>query len=424
MATIADLLSACLRAQGATRTFGDRSVPGLAHVPVADPELARLLADADGRIGAGAGAALSGRSLRVSSRPGATVDEVVVDAVADLPTVLAQWQLGGVFGCLDLQLSLDLEAPVPSGLEPLVIDRPPGAPARLAPDLADLGVLVLVGPGVVRAGQVASLGAMASRGGFGVVNTWGAKGVFAWDSPHHFGTAGLQARDFDLAGFGEAGLVIASGVDVDEAPPERWAGAQVLEVDPRDLEALTFGWTEAAEVPPVPPLYRELREALGPLYASTAVPISPARAAAGLAAVRPTGGLVAADPGPVGLWVARTFPTTEPGSVVVPARAVAGFATAAALVAGLDGRPAIAVTAGPLDEVSARVLDLARSLEVPVAVEVWGDEGDAADADAQLDRTRVALASGGVVVEHYPVDLDATRVLVDVAGPVVAWGGL
>ena len=37
-----------------------------------------------------------------------------------------------------------------------------------------------------------------------VVNTWGAKGVLRWDDPHHAGTAGLQADDFDLAGLADS----------------------------------------------------------------------------------------------------------------------------------------------------------------------------------------------------------------------------
>ena len=38
--------------------------------------------------------------------------------------------------------------------------------------------------------------------GVPVINTWGAKGVFRWDSELHGGTAGLQARDFELARVG------------------------------------------------------------------------------------------------------------------------------------------------------------------------------------------------------------------------------
>lgn len=421
MPSVADLLATCLRAQGARRLFGDVPLAGLPHIPVADAATARLLADVDGRVGPGAGAALIGSHLRVSSLVGAPSDVVTIEDPAEMPTAIAQWAMTDLYGAVDLDLRFDLSAPAPDGLEPLSLDRRPGRTVTLAPDLASLGVLVLAGPGVVRAGRVPDLQRMAARGGFGVVNTWGAKGVFPWDDPHHFGTAGLQARDFELAGLLDAGVIVAVGVDPAEAPADRWAGAQVLEVDPDQLEALTLAWEAPADVPPPPRLYAELSEAIGPMYRSTSVPLSPARAAAGLAAVRPEGGLVAADPGPAGLWVARAFPTTEPGSVVVPATFARGVAAAAALVAALDERPAIAVTAAPLTDETEAVLDLARSLGVPLVLEVWGD-GDAADSDAQLDRTTAALASGEVVVEHYPVDFTATRVLVEVAGEVVAWG--
>ncbi|HJR26258.1 MAG TPA: hypothetical protein VJ804_12355, partial [Acidimicrobiales bacterium] len=72
---------------------------------------------------------------------------------------------------------------------------------------------ILVGPGVVAAGAVAGLHAFADAVGCGVVNTWGAKGVLAWDDPRHFGTAGLQARDFELAGLGDVDLLVTSGLD-------------------------------------------------------------------------------------------------------------------------------------------------------------------------------------------------------------------
>ena len=70
----------------------------------------------------------------------------------------------------------------------------------LDPSMAALDIVAVVGPGVVRAAAVDGLSDMARKGGIGIVNTWGAKGVERWDSPFHFGTAGLQERDFELAG--------------------------------------------------------------------------------------------------------------------------------------------------------------------------------------------------------------------------------
>ena len=102
----------------------------------------------------------------------------------------------------------------------------------LDPSMAELDVVAVVGPGVVRAAAVDGLHEMARKAGIGVVNTWGAKGVERWDSPFHFGTAGLQARDFELAGVGDADVVVTSGLDPDESAPEQLGNWVVQDVPP------------------------------------------------------------------------------------------------------------------------------------------------------------------------------------------------
>src|SRR5688572_33167773 len=98
------------------------------------------------------------------------------------------------------------------------------------------GLGILAGPGVVEAGCVEGLQAFARRVGCGVVNTWGAKGVFRWDDPLHFGTAGLQARDFELAGLGDVDVLVTSGLDPAEVTSRPWDGrAEVIDVAPADL---------------------------------------------------------------------------------------------------------------------------------------------------------------------------------------------
>ena len=52
-------------------------------------------------------------------------------------------------------------------------------------------VVVLAGPGVVRAQSVAGLHALAGASG-PACYMWGAKGVFHWQSRHHWATIGLQ----------------------------------------------------------------------------------------------------------------------------------------------------------------------------------------------------------------------------------------
>jgi thiamine pyrophosphate-dependent acetolactate synthase large subunit-like protein len=184
--------------------------------------------------------------------------------------------------------------------------------------MSSLGILV--GPGVVSAGCVDGLHAFADRYGCGVVNTWGAKGVFRWDDPRHFGTAGLQALDFALAGLGEVDALITSGLDPAEVTSTPWAGrAEVIDVAPADLA--THDATLPAGTRERPALYTELAAVVGPLYAQPGSP--PARAAA-LAATLPDDATLVARPGLVGFWIARTFPTARLGSVAITADVVDG----------------------------------------------------------------------------------------------------
>jgi Thiamine pyrophosphate enzyme, central domain len=242
-------------------------------------------------------------------------------------------------------------------------------------------VQILAGPGVILDGCVEGLRSFARRVGCGVVNTWGAKGVLRWDDPRHFGTAGLQARDFELAGLGEVDVLVTTGLDPAEVTSRPWEGrAEVIDVPPAELATVDL------RLPPGtlerPALYAALAAVAGPLYEQPGTP--PARAAA-LAASLPDRGLVVAEPGLVGFWVARTFPTAVPGSVLVPATGGAERAWDLARAAASSGRPVTLVApAAPASEVPG------------VDVEVW---------------------------DPREVDLDPSA-LVAVAGDIVAWGGV
>jgi thiamine pyrophosphate-dependent acetolactate synthase large subunit-like protein len=287
---------------------------------------------------------------------------------------------------------------------------------------------VLAGPGVIDAGAIDGLRAFATAGGLGVANTWGAKGVFAWDSPHHLGTCGLQAHDFELLGFADADLIIATGVDGDESPTERFALAPVEVIAPTDL-ALVAGEYVAVRELLHNNLYARLAAVAQPGYVDEKVPVHPARAVADLGAVLPPGGLVTADPGPAGLWVARTFPTPplDPGAprrVIVPARRAPGIATTLASDAARAGRVAIAVTTSPLDSATEAALEDARRQQTPFVLVVWSARGDLERAADHRQVLAAALAEPGPTVVEVPVALEDTRLLVQAAGEVVAWGGL
>ena len=427
---VADLLAEGLVALGATRLWGE-PIPGLptddgmAHLrprllPIDDPDLSVLIADADGRLGPGIGAALvPGGILHLSSKPGGLAAPISVRTPEELVDSLASAAGSLVPETSAIHLDLDLEEPVEDDLVARV-DRPDGIVTTLNPSFAEAEVVVVVGPGVVRGGFVDGLAELARRTGWPVLNTWGAKGVFPWFDLHHAGTAGLQERDFELAGLASAELVVVSGLDPDESPVDALGSHLVLEVEPWQLAALTYHWEpRPAEPPARRPLYEALSAVITPLYERTDVPVAPARAALHLSGARPDGALVVADPGRAGFWLARTFPTTEAGAVVVPATRVAGFAASAALVAGLAGRACVAVL-DELDPVSEAILEIGERLDVPTAVQVWSAVGVLADVDAHARLTEEQFAGRRGIVD-VPVAEGDEDELIEVAGPIVAW---
>ena len=48
------------------------------------------------------------------------------------------------------------------------------------------------------------------------------KGALDYEDPHALGTVGLQSRDYALAGFEDADVVITVGYDLVEHAPENW----------------------------------------------------------------------------------------------------------------------------------------------------------------------------------------------------------
>ncbi len=379
---------------------------------------------------------LPGDVLRLSTRPGTQVTPVHLDDPAHLPATLATWAAGGGYTAggytasasaagahtaAEFRLDLDLGAPAPAELEPVDFEVPVQA-TTLHPSLAELATVVVAGPGVVRHGQADALARFAAEAGVGVATSWGAAGVLGEGNPHHLGTVGLQARDLDLAGVVGAELVITVGLDEDETPHHMFmdGASMVLDVDPRSLDSLAYQWSAHERVPAASPLRTGLAGLLAAHGAAEGVPLDPARAVRELRGVVAPGSLVAADPGPAGLWLARALPTTGSTSVVVPATGAPGVAAALAVVAARQGHPALAVTVDPLAPVTEAVLALAPT-DTPVVVVRWGGE-DRLDPAYHGRALRDALEHPGVHQVAVAVDLAQTRALVDLAGPVVAWG--
>src|ERR671929_1189933 len=82
--------------------------------------------------------------------------------------------------------------------------------------------IVLAGNGVARTGAAPALREFARATGIGVAETFMGKGSLDYEDPHAVGTVGLQSRDYALAGFDDADLVITVGYDLVEHAPANW----------------------------------------------------------------------------------------------------------------------------------------------------------------------------------------------------------
>jgi hypothetical protein len=200
----------------------------------------------------------------------------------------------------------------------------------------------------------------------------------------------------------------------------------VIEVPPGALAPLAARWSRPPRRIEVPPLRAALAAVTKEGWASTGVPLAPSLVTRNYAEVFGAGGLVAADPGLGGYWVARTFATTTLGGVHVTADAGGdGFAAACCLVARLrdPARPVLAVVDAPIRPDVDAVLAEAARRGVSIAVEVWSPDGVVLDPGAHLDRLRAMAAAEAVAVGTLATDPSQLDRMLDVAGEIIAWNG-
>jgi hypothetical protein len=428
------LLGRWLRVQGIDTVYG-RSLAGLRVVEVDDPVVATRLAAAHRRVNGQPAAVHTGDGRLLLSRTGSSgsapsggaagTTELTITDPGDLLEASVPLSVGS----FRLRLDLDLATPAPDA----VPSAPPSVDGWMEPDADHVKALatarspvVLAGPGVVDSRATAGLNALAAAGSLGVLNTWGAKGVLDWRSRHHWATVGLQVRDFELGGLNAADLIVATGVDAAEAPDERWQLAPFLVAPPGSLGPLAEQWSRPDVELTMPPLRAALASVTQQGWAVEQAPLAPTRVTRHYGRCFGDGGLVAADPGVSGYWVARTLPTTELGAVQVPAEPDAGgFAPACALAARLrrPSRSVLAVVDGPPSPAVHAVLEAAEHLGVGIPLEVWDPSGPALAAADHLDRLRRLAVDERPAPVSLATDPAQLGQMVDAAGPVVAWGG-
>ena len=418
--------SAVLARAGIGTLYGDPA----SDLPVVPAEwrIAGVLARAHRVVwNAPAGAVTAVGTIDIPGGTGAEPEVIVISDCADATGVVERIQLGIRAGGVRIQLEVDPTREWDAGA---------GAPAPADPWLIDHGevierinqaglVLVLAGPGVVAAHAVPGLHSLSSTLGAGVVNTWGAKGIFHWRSRHHWATIGLQEYDFHLAGFEVAQLVLATGVDDREAPGSAWRHRPGVVVAPEALGPLSEMLPARGMTAGLPPLRTRLAAVTQRGWESTTTPLLPSRAILHYGRQLAPGGLVAADAGLAGFWVARTFATTRLGTVAVPAVTDHGWAAACVAVARLGDplRPALAVVDEQVDETTSLVIEFAARHRIDIGIEVWSADGEALEAARHEQRLEglVAPTGGGeATLATEPAQLED---FVAVAGPVRDWSG-
>jgi acetolactate synthase I/II/III large subunit len=263
--------------------------------------------------------------------------------------------------------------------------------------------VVLAGNGVLRARAAPALREFTRATAIPIAETFMGKGALDYEDPYALGTVGLHDRDYELAGFEDADLVIAVGYDLVEHAPEHWNPRRdkrivVVDTVPAEIDAY---YTPEVELvgdvyhvlmrlaeecrdgrvdPHPPPVSSRLREVvLGSLEAARdddGFPMRPPRVLWELRqALGPTD-MLASDVGLHKLWIARMFPAHEPNTVLIAnGLAGMGFALPAAIAAKLvhPERRVVAVSGDGGFLMNAQELETAVRLRTAVVNVIWED---------------------------------------------------
>ena len=261
--------------------------------------------------------------------------------------------------------------------------------------------IVLAGNGVARGGAAQALRAFAHATGMGVSATFMGKGVLDDDDPHWRGTVGMQARDYELAGFEHADVVITVGYDLVEHSPSNWnprRNKRIVCIDTVPAEVDDFFVTSSDLIGDIDLILRRLTGlvATGAPATTTpsrledlvqgafrdgagddAFPMHPPRVLWDLRQALGREDVLISDVGMHKLWIARMFPAHEPDTVFI-ANGLAGMGIAlpTAIAAKLV-RPRCKVVTVSGDGgflMNCQELETAARLKLPIVNVIWENQ--------------------------------------------------
>jgi acetolactate synthase-1/2/3 large subunit len=257
--------------------------------------------------------------------------------------------------------------------------------------------IVLAGNGVARTGAAPALREFARSTGVGVAETFMGKGALDYQDPRALGTVGLQARDYALAGFEDADVVITVGYDLVEHAPSYWNPRKNKRIICIDTVPPEIDEHFITEVDLVGDLYHiltrlteELRDmrfdtpdsrlddiVLGRLEAAKdddAFPFQPPRVLWEIRQALGRRDMLVSDVGLHKLWISRMFPAHEPNTVFI-ANGLAGMGIAlpTAIAAKLvhPDRRVVTVSGDGGFLMNVQELETAVRLKTPIVNVIW-----------------------------------------------------
>jgi acetolactate synthase-1/2/3 large subunit len=257
--------------------------------------------------------------------------------------------------------------------------------------------VALAGNGVVRAGAAPALREFARATGIAVAETFMGKGLMDYEDPKALGTVGLQSRDYAMAGFEDADVVIAIGWDLVEHSPKHWNPGRdkkivVIDSVPAEIDeyyqpeveligdiyhVLTRLAEESRDVPHSGGSARLREVILGRFEAAKdddAFPMQPPRALWEIRKALGREDMLISDVGLHKLWIGRMFPAHEPNTVLIAnGLAGMGFAVPCGIAAKLvhPERKVVTVNGDGGFLMNVQELETAVRLGTPVVNVVW-----------------------------------------------------
>ncbi len=288
--------------------------------------------------------------------------------------------------------------PLPASTHPRRLEPSAGellAAAELIRDASN--PVILAGNGVARAGAAPALRELARASGIGVAETFMGKGALDYTDPRALGTVGLQSRDYALAGFDDADVVITVGYDLVEHSPSNWNPRRNKRIVCIDSVPSEVDEHFITEIDLVGDLYHilsrlteELRHSphrtpssrlddivLGRFEAAKdddGFPMQPPRALWEIRQALGRHDILISDVGLHKLWIARMFPAHEPNTVLI-ANGLAGMGIAlpTAIAAKLvhPDRHVVTVNGDGGFLMNVQELETAVRLKTPIVNVIW-----------------------------------------------------